>query len=65
MPAIQEATGDGKPVSASRERRIFLTNCIRGAFGAIPSGNQATARECAQVLPEKGSKRVALHPAVG
>lgn len=65
VPAIQEATGDGQPVSASREGRIFLTNCIRGALGAIPSGNQATARECAQVLPAKGSERVALHPAAG
>ena len=65
VPDIQEATGEGHPVSASREGRIFLTTCIRAGLGAIPSGNQETARECAQVLPAKGYERVALHPAAG
>ena len=65
VPDLQEATGESPPVSASRERRIFLTNFIRGVLGAIQSGNQETARECAQVLPAKGSERVALHPAAG
>ena len=34
VPAIQEVAVDGHPVSASRERRILLTNYIRGWLGS-------------------------------
>ena len=65
VPAINEATGNGAGCARASGRRIFLMLFFLAVFGAIPSVNQATAQDCAQVLPGKGSERVALRPAAG
>lgn len=67
LPSARHPRDDGRePASKCQSREAnFSDECIRVGLGAIPSGNQETARECAQVLPAKGSERVALRPAVG
>ena len=78
VPVIQGTSRGGSPSAShprddgrwpsrecqSREAN-FSDELYQGGLGAIQSGNQETARACAQVLPAKGSERVALHPAAG
>ena len=66
-PSACHPRDDGRwPSSECLPREAnFSDELYKGGLGAIPSGNQETARACAQVLPAKGSKRVALHPAAG